>query len=706
MIIDESTGNDTMTYRTTLPLPTGSTDVRFSPYSNPNHCCAIETSSSPCLGQPQNNGFTPRLHPPTMGGDAASPDDHTGLLPPPALASLRAFESSKTCNIVLPKTSFTDAHLSSFTAALTSSSTARSRLGSLRQLHFFGNLLTDQSVPILLPLLPQCKQLSMINIAQNRLSAAALETLASAAMNCSCPLTVLNLGSNPGSSTFEASATAARLAAYLEDNRRLARERRVIAEHEKKRQRREAKVAQERWAERLLGLKVVVVGGGIGGLACALALAKQGVKSTVLEKDESFAARAQGYGLTMQQGTRAVRVLGIEEYVANASAWSAKHFIFAPSGEVLAFWGPTYTVDGSEKEKRQQNWQRVGGHNLHIPRQKLREALYRGCTEEAYRGMIEIQWGARVCEICQDERGKGDVVVKFQQGKEMKDVSASLVVCCDGIHSAGRKCLVGDPLEYLGIIVILGIFEVKAEYAVESDNYSLCFERAFQTCDGNTRMFVMPYSLYPKAMSMWQLTFYCTEEEALAWSKAGPEALRAEALKRCEGWHQPIPAMLKHTDTACITGYPVYDRLPTEKTMLPKSSRVILAGDAAHCMSPLKGQGANQALLDGVVIAESIKRGLSTPVVDMNDRVAEILRVCEKEIFERTKNKVQGSRATVKQLHQPAFLQPEFQVERRLGTDSAWGKEVIRRVAVMQAANITSSSPPEVLDEYAFSPTK
>ena len=46
------------------------------------------------------------------------------------------------------------------------------------------------------------------------------------------------------------------------------------------------------------------------------------------EKDRNFVARSQGYGLTMQQGARTVKALGLEAAVAGAAVWSSRHFIF------------------------------------------------------------------------------------------------------------------------------------------------------------------------------------------------------------------------------------------------------------------------------------------------------------------------------------------------------------------------------------------
>ena len=51
---------------------------------------------------------------------------------------------------------------------------------------------------------------------------------------------------------------------------------------------------------------VAIIGGGIGGMALAVACLHRGIPYTLYERDESFDARSQGYGLTLQQASKAI----------------------------------------------------------------------------------------------------------------------------------------------------------------------------------------------------------------------------------------------------------------------------------------------------------------------------------------------------------------------------------------------------------------
>src|SRR5690606_25578595 len=129
----------------------------------------------------------------------------------------------------------------------------------------------------------------------------------------------------------------------------------------------------------------------------------------------------------------------------------------------------------------------------------------------------------------------------------------------------------------------------------------------FQTANGNERIYIMPYD---KTSVMWQLSFPMSEENAKKLRLNGAEALKEEALRRTP-WHDPIPQILQATEVSKISGYPVYDRALLTPEHLAKADSVTLIGDAAHPMSPFKGQGANQALLDALALARAIAKGCS-----------------------------------------------------------------------------------------------
>lgn len=164
---------------------------------------------------------------------------------------------------------------------------------------------------------------------------------------------------------------------------------------------------------------------------------------------------------------------------------------------------------------------------------------------------------------------------------------------------------------------------------------------------------MMPYT---SDSIMWQLSFPMTEIEAKALSALGPKALKEEACRRTQ-WHDPIPQIMAATRETEISGYPVYDRELPDADLLAKGGQVTLIGDAAHPMSPFKGQGANQALLDALALARGIARGCRPLSQWRKAGIREsVLKEFESEMLERSAIKVKDSADAAAFLHSEIVL--------------------------------------------------
>ena len=180
---------------------------------------------------------------------------------------------------------------------------------------------------------------------------------------------------------------------------------------------------------------------------------------------------------------------------------------------------------------------------------------------------------------------------------------------------------------------------------------------------------------------MWQLSFPISEQKAVELAKADPKILVSEALERCGSWVDPVPELILSTSVQNLTGYPAYDRdyliagdLRNTSDEHSAASRVTLIGDAAHPMSPFKGQGANQALLDAVQLARALFRTQafspskseqtqacarqfeSFGVGFRGGDVAKALSDFEETMCARSEGKVRRSREAATYLHSNAAL--------------------------------------------------
>ncbi len=386
---------------------------------------------------------------------------------------------------------------------------------------------------------------------------------------------------------------------------------------------------------------LAIIGGGIAGVALAVACLHRGIPFTLYERDTNFEARSQGYGLTLQQASKSLKGFGL--FKLHQGVISSRHVVHTTEGKVIGEWGMRKWMPTKEVSALKPS-------NIHIARQALRLELLNQLG-----GPNFVKWDHKLIAL-QKDTIEG-VKLRFKVNGNLRETSADLVVGADGIRSTVRKLLplkYNDSLHYLGCIVILGICPLNKLKGLDSP--LLDSATVFQTANGKERIYMMPYTT---DSIMWQLSFPLSETEAKALSNKGPKELKNEASRRTQ-WHNPIPQVLKATSEANISGYPVYDRELLNSEAMENLGEISLIGDAAHPMSPFKGQGANQALLDALALARGISRGCqhSSKWREVGIRKS-VLTEFEAEMIYRTTPKVKDSAAAVKFLHSKQILKVE-----------------------------------------------
>ncbi len=333
-----------------------------------------------------------------------------------------------------------------------------------------------------------------------------------------------------------------------------------------------------------------IVGGGIGGLAAAVALRRIGAEVTVYEQAAEL--REAGAGLMLwPNGSRVMRDWGLLPAVA-ARGGRASHFVLrGRSGSVLM----KLPVDQFETPA------------FCLRRTDLLAVLRSELPAE------HIRLGHQLVERDLRARANG-VRLRFENGV-VADHDA--IIGADGIHSRVRAALNDRTAPvYHGYIIWRGVATFDGDGLDPAWN-SETWGRGQRFGLLNT--------------GRGRYTWYATANLPPTHPDEGG-GRRAELLRRFAGWHAPISTVLECTPEAAILKNGAFDLPPLRRW---GEGRITLLGDAAHPCTPNLGQGACLALEDAATLARCVA---------MTAPVEEALRRYESLRLDRTRHIQQRSR--------------------------------------------------------------
>lgn len=337
--------------------------------------------------------------------------------------------------------------------------------------------------------------------------------------------------------------------------------------------------------------KVLIVGGGIGGLSLGIALRRAGIDAEIVELNKEF--NVYGVGIIQQANAlRALDALGVADETMRRGSPYGKVKMCAPTGFSFAELGNPP----------------MAHYPIHngISRKILHDILYQAAVENG----VTFRMGTTVSEI---ENKATHVNVKFTDNTEG---SYELVVGADGVNSKVRSLVFGDYTpQYIGSSVWRYPFKRHPN-----------LDTGYMFFGKKTKLGLIPMT----ADSMYMFVVSAEGEN-------NPIIPQSELVSRLKAYVSEYPAPMVQDILDQITDTDKVNYRPLETLMMPApwyKNRVVMIGDAAHATIPQLGSGAALAIEDAVVLAELLKT---------NDNIETILENYMKRRYERCKTIVEVS---------------------------------------------------------------
>ena len=312
--------------------------------------------------------------------------------------------------------------------------------------------------------------------------------------------------------------------------------------------------------------KVMVVGGGVGGMSAALALARRGVEVELADADPHW--RAYGAGISVTGlSLRAFADLGILDEVREKGFVGAGIRLRGADGSVIME-SPSPPPDAPPIA-------RSGGI--------MRPVLHEIMSQRVRAAGVRVTLGAEITQI--EQHGSG-VDVVLPDGREAR---FDLLVAADGIFSRTRRMLFPDAPQprFTG----QGCWRIVADRPAEVD-------RAEMWLGGPVKLGFNPVS----ASKMY--AFILEHVPDNPWF--APDEQLPHVAELLAPYGSYVKAVRENLGEGSLMNY-----RPLEWLMLPTpwhKGRIVLLGDAVHATTPHMASGAGMAVEDGLVLADELAR--------------------------------------------------------------------------------------------------